>query len=401
MDLDKLVSELDRQLSDVDELRERTYPGSSGARQPVHTVYVPASKIVPDLAQAWGKQALRALDEHAPDAAALTAATGVDASRVYDRVRAKLAAEPIEDLRIDFEDGYGHPGDDVEDGHALAAAEALRTAGTPFCGVRIKGMEPAERRRGVRTLSLLLDTLDPLPPGFVITLPKVTSIEQVEAMTWLCAQLERTPGQLRFELQIETTQAILGADGTATVAKMPHASDGRCTGLHYGTYDYSAAAGVTAAYQAMDHPVADHAKAVMLLAAAGTGVHVSDGSTNVLPVGDVETVHAGWRLHARLVQRSLERAYYQGWDLHPNQLVTRYLATFAFFRAAFPRAAARLKAYLTNAGGSVLDEPATAQGMCAALVRGLDCGALDADDVERAVGVPRSVLDGYAHRRVG
>lgn len=156
---------------------------------------------------------------------------------------------------------------------------------------------------------------------------------------------------------------------------------------------------MTAAHQAMDHPVADHAKAVMLLAAAATGVRLSDGSTNVLPIG--EQVHAAWRLHAGLVQRSLRRGYYQGWDLHAHQLPTRYLATFAFFREAFPQAAARLKAYLGNAGGSVLDEPATAQGLCAALVRGLDCGALDADEVQSAVGVSRAVLDGYARRRVG
>ncbi|GAA0610558.1 aldolase/citrate lyase family protein [Kutzneria viridogrisea] len=403
-DLDRLTSALDLRLSEVDEQRNRLYPGDPGGRQPVHTVYVPADRATPDLITRWGQQALAVLDEHAPDAAALTAATGVDAGPVYERVRAKLVREPIEDLRIDFEDGYGNPGEEVEDAHVLAAATVLRAGATPFCGVRVKGMEPAVRRRGVRTLSLLLDALaEDLPAGFVITLPKVTSVEQVEAMVWLCEQLEAetglAAGRLRFELQVETTQAVLGADGTATVARMVHASGGRCTGLHYGTYDYSAACGVTAAHQAMDHPVADHAKAVMLLAAAATGVRLSDGSTNVLPIG--EQVHAAWRLHAGLVQRSLRRGYYQGWDLHAHQLPTRYLATFAFFREAFPQAAARLKAYLGNAGGSVLDEPATAQGLCAALVRGLDCGALDADEVQSAVGVSRAVLDGYARRRVG
>jgi citrate lyase beta subunit len=404
--VEELFAELDARLSTVDAERDRRYPGDSGSRQPVHTVYVPASRATPGLARDWGRQALAALDSHAPDARTLAAVTGLDASLVHDRVRAKLVTEPIEDLRFDFEDGYGYPGDEVEDADVLATAKALRSVGTPFCGVRIKGMEPAGRRRGVRSLSLLVDALgNELPDGFVITLPKVTSVEQVEAMVWLCSRLEQDrglpTGRLRFELQIETTQAVLGADGSATVARMLHAAEGRCAGLHYGTYDYSAACGVTAAFQSMDHPVADHAKAVMLLAAAGTGVRVSDGSTNVLPIGDQDTVHAAWRLHARLVGRSLERAYYQGWDLHPHQLPTRYLATFVFFRSAFPQAAARLKAYLGNVGGAVLDEPATAQGMCAALVRGLDCGALDTDEVEQAVGAPRSVLDGFARRRVG
>jgi citrate lyase beta subunit len=401
MDLDKLVSELDSQLSDVDALRERLYPGSSGMRQPVHTVYVPADQAEPGLVASWGARALASLDEFAPNAGALSDAVGMDAVPVYQRVVDKLGREPIEDLRIDFEDGYGFVDDVVEDEHVRAAAEVLRAGETPFCGVRIKGFEPAGRRRGVRTLSLLLDALDPLPPNFVVTLPKVTSVEQVQSMVWLCGQLERTPGSLRFELQIETTQAVLGFDGAATVARMIHASEGRCTGLHYGTYDYSAACGVTAAQQSMEHPVADHAKNVMLLAAAGTGVCVSDGSTNVLPVGDSDAVHAGWRLHTRLVTRSLEHALYQGWDLHPHQLPSRYLATFSFYRGSFPQAADRLRAYLGKSSGAFLDEPATAQAMSAALVRGMDCGALDVSEVEAAVGVERSVLDGFARRRVG
>src|SRR4029079_17399046 len=141
-------------------------------------------------------------------------------------------------------------------------------------------------------------------------------------------------------------QGVLSADGPAPVAAAVHAAAGRCTGLHYGTYDYSAALGVAAAHQAMDHPVADHAKDVMQVAAAQTGVRVSDGSTNVLPVGDREHVEAAWALHAALVGRSLWHGLYQGWDLHPAQLPTRYLATFAFYRAGFPTASLRLADYL-------------------------------------------------------
>ncbi len=191
-------------------------------------------------------------------------------------------------------------------------------------------------------LSALLEeggTLD----GFVVTLPKITSVEQVEAMVQLTARLEESlglaPRSLRFELQIETPQSILGPDGTALVARMIHAGDHRVTALHYGTYDYSAFCGIPAAYQSMEHPVADHAKLVMQAAAAGTGVRLSDGSTNVLPVGDETAVRRGWELHARLVRRSLERGYNQGWDLHPAQLPTRFAATYAFFREGFDEAA--------------------------------------------------------------
>ena len=160
-----------------------------------------------------------------------------------------------------------------------------------------------------------------------------------------------------------------------------HAAGGRCAGLHYGTYDYSASLGIAAAQQSMDHPAADHAKAVMQVAAAGTGVPVCDGSTNVLPVGDTEQVHAAWHLHARLVRRSLERGFYQGWDLHPAQLPTRYAATYAFFRHGFAAAAARLDAYFARRVEGIADEPATARALAGYLLRGLHCGALDEDEV--------------------
>ena len=181
-------------------------------------------------------------------------------------------------------------------------------------------------------------------------------------------------------------QAVLGADGTALVAPMLHAAAGRCVGLHYGTYDYSAALGIAAAYQSMEHPAADHAKAVMQLAAAGTGVPVSDGSTNVLPVGDTEQVRAAWALHLRLVRRSLERGFYQGWDLHPAQLPSRFAATFAFYRDGQVAATARLRDYLKRHSAGVLDEPATARALAGYLLRGIDAGALDHDQVAAAAG---------------
>jgi len=408
-----LLADLDERLAGVDAEFARRYPGEAGTRQPVHTVYVPADRFHAGLAAEWGADALAALAEHAPDAAALAAVLGLDPAlveQVYPRVLGKLAAEPVEDMRIDFEDGYGVRSDEEEDAAILDAAKSLSdavAAGTapPFSGIRFKSFEPATRRRGVRTLDRFVGALldaGPLPDGFVVTLPKVTGPEQVEAMVVVCERLEQVyglpSGRLRFEVQIETPQAVLAADGGATVARMVHASAGRCSGLHYGTYDYSAACGVAAAYQSMEHPVADHAKAVMQLAAAGTGVRLSDGSTNVLPVGDRPAVHAAWALHARLVRRSLERAYYQGWDMHAAQLPTRYAATYAFFRSGLPAAAARLRAYGQRVDSGVLDEPATAQALAGFVVRGVDCGALDEAEVDELTGLDRVALDGYARR---
>ncbi|MDP9240832.1 MAG: HpcH/HpaI aldolase/citrate lyase family protein [Actinomycetota bacterium] len=391
------LAALDRQLGAADEHLAAHYQGDPGGRQPVHTVYVPADRA--DVS-AWGAQALALLDAVGPDALPADA-------EVSARVRAKLVSQPIEDLRIDFEDGYGVRPDPEEDAAAVAVgaelARLLAAAGGPsFGGIRFKSLEAATRRRGLRTLDLAIGSLlaaGPMPDGFVVTLPKVTSVDQVAAMVDVLVRLETAygldPGRLRFEIQVETPQAVLGADGRATVAPMVHAAGGRCVGLHYGTYDYSAGLGIAAAYQSMEHPAADHAKAVMQVAAAGTGVRVSDGSTNTIPTGPPEQVAAALALHARLVCRSLERGFYQGWDLHPGHLVSRYVATYAFYRSGLPAAAERLRNYLGCTEGGVMDEPATAQALASFLTRGLHCGALD--DAE--TGFDRATLEALAARR--
>ncbi|MGW4195087.1 DUF6986 family protein [Streptomyces sp. NPDC005004] len=408
---DSVAERVGALLAPVDADLARRYPGDPGTRQPVHTVYVPADAYAADTPRAWGDRALAALDRHAPDAGSFAAVLGLSAELadpVYARVRAKLEREPVEDLRVDFEDGYGIRPSAEEDQAAARAARLVAEAyekGTapPYTGIRVKCLEAGVRERGIRTLDVFLTGLlavGGLPEGLVLTLPKVTYAEQVTAFARLLDAFEETHGlergRLGFEIQIETGQAVLAADGTATVARMIQAGEDRVTGLHYGTFDYSAALGVSAAHQAPDHPAADHAKAVMQVAAAGTGVRLSDGSTNVLPVGPAEQVHAAWRLHHRLVRRSLARAYYQGWDMHPGHLPTRYAAVFAFYREGFERAADRLARYVARAGGDVMDEPATARALAGHLLRGLDCGALDSAEVTAATGLSRAGLESYA-----
>lgn len=413
-----LLAELDQRLAAADEALVADYPGDRGVRQPVHTVYVPADRFDAGTVGEWSATALAVLDEHAATPEELAEVFGLTpelAAAVDGRVRRKLAAEPIEDVRIDFEDGYGIRPDADEDAAAEAAVEALATllaergdgpAAPAYVGVRVKCLEPATRARSVRTLDLVVGGLaarGALTPGFVITLPKVTSVAQVEAMVVVLGALEDEHGldrgSLSFEIQVETPQAILGADGSALVARMIHAAGGRCTGLHYGTYDYSASLGVSAEHQSMEHPVADHAKAVMQVAAAGTGVFVSDGSTNRLPVGDRAAVRAAWALHARLVRRSLTQGIYQGWDLHPAQLPSRHVATYAFFREGLPQAAARLHAYVHGGTSGFLDEPATAAALAGFVLRGLECGAVDEAEVDARVGVDRAGLARLARRK--
>lgn len=413
-DFDALADELDTRLASADAALAAAYPGDRGRRQPVHTVYVPADRYDADTVGDWAQAARQALTTHGASATELAQSLGLQpdiAEQVHGRIRHKLDTEPIEDLRIDLEDGYGIRPDEDEDAAATAAAHALAETvkagkAAPFHGIRIKSFEAPTRRRGVRTLQLFMHTLveaGGLTAGFVTTLPKVTSVEQVEAFVYTLERVEQAcsldPGTLRFEIQVETPQAILGQDGTALIARMVHAGGERVTGLHYGTYDYSASLGVAAGYQSLEHPVADHAKAVMQLAAAGTGVFVSDGSTNVLPVGERDAVHAAWRLHVRLVRRSLEQGIYQGWDMHPGHLPSRYLATYSFFREGLPSAAGRLRAYVHGGQSGFLDEPATAAAMAGYLLRGLECGAVDSAELDTLAGVDPDSLAVLAKRR--
>ncbi|MGO2745945.1 DUF6986 family protein [Microbacterium sp.] len=399
------------QLAGTDDLLERAYPGDDGSRQPVHTVYVPADTFTPDLAARWGQAALAAASE-AGGLEALASRVGIRSDvipSVAARVAAKLESEPIEDLRLDFEDGYGDRGD-TEDQDAVTAATRVHeavSAGTapPFIGIRFKCFEKPTRERGLRTLDQFLGTLvdlGGLPDGLVLTLPKVSTVAQVEAMVEVASLLERAhgldAGRICFEVQVETPQLVLGAEGASPLAQLPLAGAGRITSLHYGTYDYSASLGIAAAYQSMEHPAADLAKQLMQLAVAGTGIRLSDGSTNILPIGD--RAEEAWALHARLVRRSLERGFFQGWDMHAHQLPTRYLATYAFYREGFDSAAARLNAYLSKTPGAVLDEPATARALAWFVLRGVQCGAIGDDEIRSAIGVDVAALTALAHPRL-
>lgn len=397
---------IDSRLEPTDQLLAEAYPGDDGSRQPVHTVYVPADRYTPQLPGEYGDAARAA----AGDLEALAVRVGIDpelAAVVAPLVDDKLVREPIEDLRIDFEDGYGDRGDETEDTDAVRAAEHVATAvaeGTapPFIGIRFKCFEAPTRARGLRTLDLFITTLlehGDLPPGLMLTLPKVSTVAQVEAMADAAAALERIhalpAGRLRFEVQVETPQLVLGADGRSDVAQLPLAAPGRIVGLHYGTYDYSASLGIAGPYQSMEHPVADLAKGIMQLAAAGTGIRLSDGSTNILPIGD--RMEDAWALHARLVRRSLERGFYQGWDLHAHQLPTRFIANYAFYRDGYSASAARLRAYLERTPGAVLDEPATARALAGFVLRGMRCGAISADELACDVGIQEPALVALAH----
>lgn len=439
---------LSQVLADYTELQRR-YPGESGKRQPVHTVYGGGHLFKADTANKLGVLALRAMDEHAPDAFTFARAFGLTgheslpttiaetrnaielfekspaslaaASRaawlactVHARVRAKLAREPVEDFRIDFEDGYGNRPDAEEDGHvALAAKELARghkeKTLPPFIGIRIKPFTRDLAARSLRTLDIFLTTLKgelgtALPEGFVVTFPKIQTVSQVSAFVSALDALEKklglANGAVPIEIMVEQTQTLLLPDGRGALPLIHDACRGRLFAAHFGTYDYTASCSITAAHQEMLHPSCDFARQAMQVAFAGTGVFLSDGATNVMPTGphkDPKTheqraenraaVHRAWRLHAEHVRHSLRNAYYQGWDLHPAQLPTRYAAVISFFLEGLPAATERLKNFVDKAAqatlvGDVFDDAATGQGLLNFFLRGLSSGALTEDEAK-------------------
>jgi citrate lyase beta subunit len=378
-------------------------------RQPVHTVYGGAHLFKADTARRLGERALAALDEHA-GAREFAAAFGLDvdaglAGTIRERVASKLRREPVEDFRIDFEDGYGNRSDPEEDGHAdAAAAEVARGHREgllpPYIGIRIKSLGGELRGRAIRTLDRFVTALaanaGAMPANFVVTLPKITAAEQVSALADRLEALERTltlpTGMLRLELMIETTESILDPRGACAIPALVDAARGRCRGAHFGTYDYTASCQITAAHQHMTHPACDFAKHMMQVALASSDVWMSDGATNVLPVGDRATVHAAWRLHASHVRHSLVGGFYQGWDLHPAQLPSRYAAVYAFFLDGLDAASTRLRNFVEKAAqatlvGEVFDDAATGQGLLNYFLRALNSGAITDDEAVARSGL--------------
>ena len=389
----RAATPLDSALADF----AQRFPGEPAARQPVHTVYGGAQLFKSDTTKKLGEIALRSLDANAPDPMTFARAIGLERDQeiVYQRVVEKLKREPVEDFRIDFEDGYGNRPDDEEDNDAARCAREVAKGmehGTlpPFIGIRIKPFSQELMRRGVRTLDIFLTTLleatgGKLPPWFVVTLPKIQLPEQVTLLADLYDMIEPrlglAAGTLRFEFMIETTQSILNANGHSNLPLFLAAARGRCVAAHFGTYDYTASCNITAAHQRMDHPACDFARHMMQVAYSGTGIWLSDGATNIMPVGDRGTVHAAWRLHVDHIRHSLINAYYQGWDLNPSQLPTRYAAVYSFFLESLGPATERLRNFMQKAGqatlvGDVFDDAATGQGLLNYFLRGLNCGAL-------------------------
>lgn len=387
------------------------YPGESGRRQPVHVVYGGAHLFKAGSIAKLSSIAMRSFETYAPDADEFASLLGIPnalAATVHNRVREKLERGAIEDYRLDFEDGYGIRPDAEEDAHAESAAREMAQAFAgnalpPFSGIRIKNLSEEMHARAIRTLDIFLTTFagetgGKLPDNFVVTLPKIVAPAQLDLLTdvfeALEAKLGLEGGVLKMEMMIETTQSVIGPDGSLAMPLFAKAAKGRCAGAHFGAYDYTASCGITAANQDMLHPACDFARHMMQVSLGSTGIWLSDGATNIMPIGphrgeltaaqeaeNRDVVHNAWKLHYSHVRHSLENGFYQGWDLHPAQIPTRYAAVYSFFLEGLDAAAERLRNFVEKAAratmvGDVFDDAATGQGLLNYFVRAVSCGAV-------------------------
>ena len=428
---------------------------STSQRSPVHVVYGGAHLFKSATPKKLGEVAVRSLETYAPNfvefadamwlkgcetlprfaegVADLEKEIGKDAEKVksgnyaawfawtvYQRTLEKLKNEPVEDFRIDFEDGYGFRADAEEDADAVAAAIELSDAYknksiTCFSGFRIKSFGTETRERAIRTLKLFLKTLlkatkKSLPNNFVVTLPKVTDKKEVVDLCKHLKKIEKDAGLLvgsiKIEIMIEHLLAVIDKKGNIALRSLTESAEGRCTSAHFGAFDYTASLGITASHQHLRHDACNFARQMMLAALTPIGIRLSDSVTTQMPVPIHKnaqlsekqlaenriSVIAGWRTHFNNVTHSMIDGFYQSWDLHPNQLVARYAAVYAFFLESVDAQAGRLKSFVgratqANLTGNTFDDAATAQGLINFFLRGIDCGALTESEVGGSTGL--------------
>lgn len=442
---------------------------------PVHTVLWPADRITPDTVSQLGVEAWTALARYGPDAYSFGEALGVagldgDESprasvraqqtrrfredpqalrredfeawlllEVHARVHKRLQARPVEDLRIDFEGGYGTRDDVEEDRHASSAAEAVAVAAdrgtlSPRVGLRIKPLSRHATGRAVRTLELFFDTLagaiktsgaagdrlvwpswGGVAGELVLTLPRVSLPEQVSTAARLLELLEarhRWPrGRIRMELVVESTPALFDEAGRCALPRLVRAAAGRCVAVHLGSEDLAQACGLAPELVDGKHTLSDLARGLLRLALGGTHVTLSDDTTGPLPEGphpedasltakqradNLAAVHRAWRLGHGQILHALRSGLYQGCDRHGAQLPVRYAANYRFFLERYEDAAADLRELLTSATSAPVpdrhgDAARRGQRLFDFVRRAHRCGAVGRTALDRAGLAPEEL----------
>ena len=476
---DQKISAIYLKLEKVD---SSLIPHLSSLRTPVHVVYGGANLFKAETPGKLGNIALKSLETYAPNFAEFARAmwiSGADTLPIYEeavqeiefqlieneakvktenfsawlawtifnRTHEKLRNEPIEDFRIDFEDGYGFRTDAEEDSHCISASNELAKLSCqssvvsrqseirnsnfgflPFCGFRIKSFAPETYKRAVRTFDLFLTNLlekcdGKLPEHFVVTLPKITRKEEVEILAELLAEFERANNlendAIKIEIMIETPQSIINERGEIALKSLVEAGNGRVNSAHFGAFDYTANFGISGIHQHLNHEACNFARQMMQISLAPLHIRLSDSVTTEMPVAvhkgenlntkqlkeNVRAVHKAWRTHFNNVTNSQINGFYQSWDLHPAQLVARYAAVYAFFLESSDVQGKRLKGFIdkatqANMTGNTFDDAASAQGLLNFFTRALNCGAINETEILEATSLTANQLKSASFAKI-
>jgi hypothetical protein len=348
------------------------YAISASSRQPVHVFYGGAHLFKNGLFAKLGQRAL----------------AYPQAGEIAPSVRLKLETEPIEDFRIDFEDGFGFRSEAEEEQAAVQAGiEFARMSNSGELPLRIGIRPKSDWRAARRTLETFLKyaTGAPLPKALIVTQPKIVRAE--EAKYWR-EMLEKAESHfslpaltLRHEIMVEHPCAI------RSLAEIAKVCENRLDAAHFGCYDYLSAMHVPAPAQSLAHPYAVHARFEIQQVMAPLGKPVSDGAYTEIPTGsDEAAVTKALTGHSAEVERALNEGYYCGWDLHPGQLLSRFAALHRYFHAHLPEVRERYHLFLAGetkarVSGTQFDDAATVEGLLVFLRRGIGCGAFTEKDI--------------------
>ena len=386
--------------------------------QPVHVMYGGAHLFTEKTFEKIALMAREAFKFAAPDASALNMRCGElwnekFSLELFKRVESKIFSVPLEDYRIDFEDGYGVRSDEEEDAHAVAVASILlEAAASDYApkniGIRIKPLSTSGMRRSLKTLALFVESFSQAlklqtsgPKHLIVTLPKVTNAEQVATLVEILDGYEKDfhlgNGFFSIELIIESPEAFLGRDGTIPLASFMHAAAGRCRSLHFGVYDFTSSLGIGSAGQSIDHLACDFARMwIQVVAAVIPNVVVSDGIISRLPLLPKEVnassrahFDSAWKYNYDQMMRSLSNGYYQGWDLHPCQLPIRHIANTVFVLREFDGAVKRLKTFVERSSqashvAGMFDDRASVLGLLNFFDRAISSGVIDKSELEKS-----------------
>lgn len=403
--------------------------------QPIHTFYGGAHLFRFNTAKKMGELALRGLTSYAKNGDELLRVFAADTgvlpasdtrsqhekalfAKIHSRLVSKLQTEPVEDYRVDFEDGYGVRSNEEEDDEAVRVAKetakALEENQLPeLFGLRIKALNKTYLKRSLRTLEIYISSLlensnGRMPRYFIVTAPKIESPVEAKILNRALTEIEQKfnlpANSVYADLMIESPSAVISG-GKLNIGNIIDAAGERCLAINIGIYDFTSMLGVAAQSQEYKHPFAGLLRLLLKMEIVQKRIYLSDGATHILPVeiygkekdsahpndalrsANRDAIHKAWRLAYNNNLHSLYYGIYQGWDLHPYQLIPRYVALYKYFLNDLSNSIERMKNFLGSDTNQSLtshffDDAASALGLYNYFVKAASCGAITDDDIK-------------------